>query len=198
MGSAGLTPSKRGQRSSSDSTAEHTANKRGRRPSTICGVNNHVWYTTARQRVSNRQNPIRSYLPGPVGEARNVKTPFEAWSLLINETMIRKIVQHTNEEMSRYHETAQLDMDISSNVVYRNVDELELRAYIGLLYYSGLQKTSKTNIKDLWDEFGGSPVYRATMSLNRFAFISKCIRFDDKSTRVERKELDKFAPIREL
>lgn len=36
------------------------------------------------------------------------------------------------------------------------------------------------------------------MSKNRFEFLLNCLRFDDKSTREERKAQDKFAPIREI
>lgn len=40
--------------------------------------------------------------------------------------------------------------------------------------------------------------YRACMSCDRFTFLLNCIRFDDKSTREERKESDPFAPVREI
>ena len=43
-----------------------------------------------------------------------------------------------------------------------------------------------------------SPVFRATMSRNRFETIVSCLRFDDKTTREERKNADKFAAIREI
>lgn len=36
------------------------------------------------------------------------------------------------------------------------------------------------------------------MSKRRFQFLSSCLRFDDKSTRVERRQDDKFAPIRQI
>jgi hypothetical protein len=36
------------------------------------------------------------------------------------------------------------------------------------------------------------------MSAERFNFLIKCLRFDDKETRAIRQRDDKFAPIREL
>ena len=43
-----------------------------------------------------------------------------------------------------------------------------------------------------------SPIFRAIMSRNRFKMIAFCLRFDDKATRDERKQIDKFAAIREI
>ena len=83
--------------------------KRGRRPSIIRGSNNYTWYTTARERSANRLNPIRTYLLGPLKEAKDVKTPLEAWQLLISDDIINKIVLHTNQEMERCRLVAEVD-----------------------------------------------------------------------------------------
>ena len=36
------------------------------------------------------------------------------------------------------------------------------------------------------------------LSRDRFNFLLNCLRFDEKSTRLERKKTDSFAPIREI
>lgn len=41
-------------------------------------------------------------------------------------------------------------------------------------------------------------MYRATMSMLRFKFLCNCLRFDDRSTRTERRAADALAPIREV
>ncbi|XP_071629308.1 piggyBac transposable element-derived protein 4-like [Temnothorax longispinosus] len=165
-------------------------------PSIIHGKDGHRWYTTPQQRSQSRQNTPVSYLPGPVGEARRASTPLQMWSLLFPDSLIEKIVRHTNEEIRRYRDSLEIDDD--QDRTYSEVGIVEIKAYIGLLYFSGLQKTSHTNLEDLWNPEYGSIMYRSTMSCNRFSVISRNLRFDDKTTRAERRETDKFAPIREL
>lgn len=190
-----VVPKKR-QRQRSSITRGAGRSNRGRMPSIVRGVNGHRWYTTPRERSQQRRNLPTSYLPSPVGAAKQVATPFESWNLLFPDCLLQKIVRHTNEEIERYLET--LEIEGTSNPTYSYISLIELKAYIGLLYFSGMQKTNNTNLEDLWNADYGSIRYRATMSQLRFSFISKCIRFDDKSTRLERKQIDKFVPIREI
>jgi hypothetical protein len=76
---------------------------------------------------------------------------------------------------------------------------VELKACIGLLLLAGVLAQSKKSVKSLWSKGPlESPIFRATMSRNRFQQIISCIRFDDKTTREERRRSDKFAPIREI
>ncbi|XP_046474149.1 piggyBac transposable element-derived protein 4-like [Neodiprion pinetum] len=165
----------------------------GRIPSVIYGHDGYQWYSTACQKIRH-QNHSTSFLPGPVGEAWNAKTPLEAWSLLLNDTILEKIVRHTNEEIIRYRNSVETEKNV--NHVYSNVEMHELKAFIGILYFMGLQKTSSANVDDLWSAGYGSVIYRATMSIHRYHFLSRMIRFDDKNTRPQRREMDKFAPIR--
>ncbi|KAF2890809.1 hypothetical protein ILUMI_15364, partial [Ignelater luminosus] len=44
----------------------------------------------------------------------------------------------------------------------------------------------------------GRQIFRATMSVSRFLFITACLAFDNQATRNERKTYDKLAAIREL
>ena len=78
-----------------------------------------------------------------------------------------------------------------------DVDMIELRAFIGLLYYRGLLGLSKQSVKKLWGE-NGHPVFNATMSLKRFEFLNSKVSFDDKNTREERWKIDRFAAIRDI
>lgn len=75
----------------------------------------------------------------------------------------------------------------------------EMKAVFGLLYLAGFYKSSRQNLDDLWASDGtGVELFRSTMSLCRFRFILRCLRFDDRSTRTERRSFDKLAPIREI
>jgi hypothetical protein len=58
---------------------------------------------------------------------------------------------------------------------------------------------SKKNITALWKRSPlESPIFKATMSRSRFEKIISCLKFDDKTTREERKKEHKFAAIREI
>ncbi|CAK9809239.1 PiggyBac transposable element-derived protein 4 [Anthophora plagiata] len=75
----------------------------------------------------------------------------------------------------------------------------EFDTFIGLLYIAGLNRSSCQCLKDLWRTDGtGVDIFRTTMSLQRFYFLQNCVRFDDKSTREERKKTDNMAHIRVL
>ncbi|CAF3919626.1 unnamed protein product [Rotaria sp. Silwood1] len=76
---------------------------------------------------------------------------------------------------------------------------MELKASIGLLLLAGLLGRSKGNLRSLWRTSPlESPIFKATISKSRFDKIMSCLRFDDKRTREERKQADKFAAIREI
>jgi hypothetical protein len=56
----------------------------------------------------------------------------------------------------------------------------ELRSYTDLLDLAGVLKTGHVSVKELWSEIFGSPVFRATMSITHFEFLTLCIQFCDK------------------
>lgn len=75
----------------------------------------------------------------------------------------------------------------------------EILALVGTLYLIGLKQSSHTNVSELWTTDGtGVPLLRCIMSSRRFLFLLRCLRFDDRSTRKERRKLDKLAAIREI
>ncbi|CAF1150639.1 unnamed protein product [Didymodactylos carnosus] len=89
--------------------------------------------------------------------------------------------------------------EITLDDSFEEISMVELKGFIGLLLISGLRGKSRKSIKSLWARSPlESPVFRATMSRNRFETIASCLRFDDKTTREERKNTDKFAAIREI
>ncbi|XP_043280023.1 uncharacterized protein [Venturia canescens] len=154
------------------------------------------WRAKASGESRNPVSPCTSYLPAPIGEARNVSTSIEAWSLFFSSAILEKIQNHTNEEIRRYR--GSIHADNASESTYMDVELKELKAFIGLMYFAGLQKAVKTNLEELWSNEYGSTFYRAAMSLKRFQFLARTLRFDDKTTRTHRSLEDKLAPIREI
>lgn len=158
------------------------------------GRNGHLWSVQQperRGRVLERNLIV--HLPGAKGPAKNVSSPFEAWNLLIDNSILDEILNRTNEEIKRKVENINIKQSY-----HKDINKDELLAFFGLLYISGVKKFSHTNLEELWSIAFGTSIFRTTMSMNRFKFIGCCLRFDDKTTRAERKSTDKFAPIRNI
>ena len=143
--------------------------------------------------VRTRQEQINVRLPGVTTYGRNAKSVLECWSLFFTDDMLQQIVYNTNLYISKLSERYARERRA------KPTDLCEMKAFLGLLYLSGTLKCSRLNTKELWDRNGtGVERFWLTMSRNRFHLLLKCIRFDNLSTREERRQLDKLAPIRAL
>ena len=74
---------------------------------------------------------------------------------------------------------------------------IEMKAFIGLMYYRGLYGQNNHRLDMLFSEHG-APVFSATMSRMRFQFILAHLCFDDYLSRDRRWPNDRFVAIREL
>jgi len=101
------------------------------------------------------------------GAAENVSSAIEAWSLLFSDDILNIILNHTSKEVERR-------CIRKKNVSSSTLDMLELKALIGLLYYTGW---ANTVFPDLFS-IHSSPLFRTTMKVNRFEFLLSCLRFD--------------------
>lgn len=158
------------------------------------GNNGYRWSKEVPEKRGRRLGKnIVSHLPGPKGAAKSVKSPLEAWSLLFSDDIVNTIVDRTNDEIRRRLETIKVRQSYHSTA-----DSTEIKALFGLFYLRGVQRSAHLNLHELWSPKFGTSLFRATMPLNRFDFLTSCLRFDDKATREQRKQNDKFAPIREI
>ena len=84
--------------------------------------------------------------------------------------------------------------------IWIDVDPVEIRGFFGVLLISGALRCQMETISEMWttDETIRRAVFTVAMARNRFAHILQFIRFDDKSTRVQRKANDRLAGIREV
>lgn len=158
------------------------------------GKNGHLWSMSEPERRGRpfARNLI-SHLPGARGAAKQVTSPIEAWKLLINDEILNEILLRTNLEI----EVKLQSLDPRQSY-HKCTTKEELLAFFGLLYLAGVQKNNKRNLDELWSVSFGTSLYRATMSLHRFKFLSKCLRYDDRQTRIIHRQTDKFAPIRNV
>ncbi|CAH1997131.1 unnamed protein product [Acanthoscelides obtectus] len=138
-----------------------------------------------------RQENIIVRLPGVRDYGKHARSEIECWSLFFSDKMLEEIVEKTNLYITRISE------NYSRDRAAKLTDLLEIKALFGLLYLAGTLKSSKLNTKEIWNRQGtGIERFWVTMSEQRFRFLLTCLRFDDLSTRDERKKFDKLAPIR--
>lgn len=143
--------------------------------------------------VQTRKQNIIVEPPGVKPDARVYKTPLECFFLFVDQTMTATITNYTNKKIEQ-----ELSKDPNNRHAYKT-DETEIKALFGLLILAGSIRSGNQNLKDLWNENRlGIPIFHTTMSLKRFYFLLKCLRFDDIETRKERKQQDKLAAIRDL
>ena len=79
-----------------------------------------------------------------------------------------------------------------------SIFKLELEAFLGLCLLRGVFKGRNEPLSRFWETEHEQPIFRETMSRNKFQAILRYIRFDDKISRPLRRRTDKFAAIREL
>lgn len=159
------------------------------------GKNGHKWSSNPFQSLNTR-TPARNIvhvIQGTANDAKDITEPVACFSIFITADMIRNILVHTNEEIElRSSKYKQKNATVSSTC------EVELTALLGLLLLSAAKKDNHLTSLELFDPTFSGTRYISVMSRERFDFLLNCLRFDDKSTRNDRKAQDKFAPIREL
>ncbi|VEN49604.1 unnamed protein product [Callosobruchus maculatus] len=107
--------------------------------------------------------------------------------------MLASIVENTNIYIEAISPNYQRSRDA------RPTNLPEIKALFGLLYLAGIHKSSRLNTEELWSREGtGIDLFWLTMSLQRFRFLMRVIRTDNKNTREERCKKDKLAPIRDI
>lgn len=147
----------------------------------------------SRKNVRTRSENIITHLPGPKSITKNLKSMLDIWHFFIDLDMIRQIVVYTNQHIESVKNNYSRERDA------KPTDISEVQALIGLLYLSGILKSNRLNVEELWNTQGtGVEIFRLTMGKNRFFFLLQNLRFDNMETRLERKQVDKMAPIREF
>lgn len=148
-----------------------------------------------RIRQARRANVFRQR-EGPTRLVRNAANMKDVFTNLFTNEMKQLVILHTNA-YARSQIDAQ-DDDSWLGQRWRNIDEIELEAFFGVLLFIGVYRSAHESYEQLWSNEHGRLRLQATMSLNRFKLLLRMVRFDDKNTRDDRQRLDKLAAIREL
>ncbi|KAL0809843.1 hypothetical protein ABMA28_011332 [Loxostege sticticalis] len=120
-------------------------------------------------------------------------SPLDIWSQFFTDEMLEVIVLHTNEKLQT------MRPNYKKQSCVRDLDIVELKAFIGMLFYTAVFKENHEHYKSWYSTDGtGREIYRCVMSKNRFEVLLIAIRFDDSSTREIRRETDASAPISQL
>lgn len=123
----------------------------------------------------------------------SAKTVLETWELFFPEEMLNVIVENTNKYISEISSHSSRERDA------RPIDVIELRALLGLLYMSGLLKSSRLNVNELWDQNGfGVERFWLTMSKHRFLFLMRSVHFAERNDDKKNPDQDKLAEIRHV
>jgi len=135
--------------------------------------------------------------PGPTGTAVSATTNLQSWELFFSQSILERIVRYTNKRIQTARRSFQ-NPSASLSSFTRDTDDIEIRAFIGLMYIRGFAGMNNHDVAHLYDPLLGPPHFGATMSKNRFQFLYACITFDDFASREHRWKHDRFAAIREL
>ena len=131
--------------------------------------------------------------PGPVPEVRQLLEPLRILQLFLPDNMLNKIVLCTNKEINWANKNYKVPKQ-----TFSNTNLVELKALLGIYILAAVMKDNHLSSKMMFDTSYCGTRYRATMSKSRFDFLTACLRFDDKETRAERRNVTVFAPISEI
>lgn len=136
-------------------------------------VNDCVWSLKPlegkKQQIDNEPN-----LPKILGAAQNMRTPLEIWSLLFTDEMLDTIVKCTNKKLQQ----VRIHQPIKIQLMDTNIDEL--KAFIGILYFSGL-KSGYCEFQNLSWGLMSSPLLDYVMPKIRYSNLITHIRFDEEN-----------------
>ncbi|XP_062304721.1 piggyBac transposable element-derived protein 4-like [Osmerus eperlanus] len=166
-----------------------------------------VWVeqTVSRGRVGEEGGAMKE-APGPTSYAKeNIESPLSSFLCLIDTEMWQKIRQYTEAEAERKSETFKVsDEEVKAfkvsdeEVKAFKVSDEELKAFVGLVYLRGIMGGTSVKVDDYWSADLGNPLFKDTMSRQKFRDIMRYLRFDDKNTRADRLVTDRFAMMSEI
>jgi len=110
------------------------------------------------------------------------ETPISSWLLFVTGEILELIVQCTNDKAR-----------CMGDSFITNAEELSI--FIGVTILIGVYKGRGEPVRAIWSESEGRKCINQFMSRNRFELITKYLRFDFTSTRQQRRQQTKFAPM---
>lgn len=131
---------------------------------------------------------------GPTSQCKNKTDPFECFTQFITKDIVDEIVQWTNVEITSRQSNL---LENSDKAQRRNTTATEIYAILGILVLTAVKKDQHLSVEELFDRSYCGSKYISITTKARFKFLMSCLRFDDKSIRLQLVG-DKFAPIRKV
>lgn len=137
--------------------------------------------------------------PGLTARSSAISSVKEAFLLFFSTDIIEIIVNETNRKAQHFFAEYNA-ANPNDTRRYAPTNKTEIEAYIGLLISLGALQSNTEPIELLYtsDPAYCRPIVPASLSRNRYKFLTKFLRFDNFETRAERKLTDKLAPIRDI
>ena len=157
------------------------------------GKNGYKWLSKAKETGKMFGKNIVHIRPGPIAEIRQILNPLSVFQLFISDDMLNRIVLYTNQQINKANKNYKV-----AKQTFSDTDLIELKALLGIYILAAVMKDNHLSSTLMFDTSYCGTRYRATMSKSRFDFLTACLRFDDKETRVERRNVTVFAPISEI
>ncbi|CAK1583583.1 unnamed protein product [Parnassius mnemosyne] len=162
--------------------------------STVRSRSRHVWATN-KGRSSNTTAAINivRIARGPTRALKDIVDPVSLFDRFMTDQIIDEVVKWTNTEIAIKKQTY---TQITST--QNDSGKEEIRALLGILVLSAALKDNHLTLDELFNtEYSGTRYVLCT-SKERCDFILRCLRFDDKTFRLQRQKDDPFTPIMEL
>lgn len=137
---------------------------------------------------SDAKEKIVVIQPGNKGEACNFMSPTEAWSLQFADSF-------TSHKWKNFQENSYIQAEI---VAWCQDNSAWTKSiHWSVVFGRSIESWTHEHERALSEIFG-LPVFKATMSVTCFEFLTLCIRFNDKTSRPEQKRNDKSAASRDI
>lgn len=175
---------------------------------TLRGKNKHCWSTIKGQNRGRTANiNIVRTSRGPTRMCKNIYEPALCFQLFITDEIINEIVRWTNAEISRKRTDKEAKFRLiaenqnktySFSATFRDTVDIEIRALIGILVLSSAMKDNHLSTEELFDSTFSGTRYVSVMSRERFDFLIRCLRMDDKTLRPALRTEDPYIPVRKV
>ncbi|UYV83115.1 hypothetical protein LAZ67_22002256 [Cordylochernes scorpioides] len=158
------------------------------------GKNGYKWNKNHAIIGRTRSHNIITHLPGLKGPAKpKPNCGIDIFNLFFTAVIIKQISEFTNAKIEEFRQRIS---DLTKSTYSNFTSEIEIRAFLGLLYLAGVYKSGHENVESLFASDGtGRDIFRSVMSVKRFLFLLLCIRFDNFKTRCKE---DRLSPIRDI
>lgn len=162
------------------------------------------WQSEPLPRTQTSSRNIIRQRGGPASFCK-LYSQMEVFKSILSNDMCDIILRETNRKGTKITEAYNNKLmenypDVSKRPkqkIFKLFTEQELDAFFGILIFSGVHRSNKEHLTELWKS-NHLPLFRAAMSHDRFKMLLRFIRFDNDVTRPERLLADKATAIRDI